>query len=104
MNPFRDNIGSIPVIGTFLRIGSIPVIGTFLRYLYWLITCPIRINRLLREIKNADIHRLDLMQDEVLSHSGPWKMSMHCKEMSASSSTGCATKLKRSGKTYTAST
>jgi FkbM family methyltransferase len=60
MNPFlRDSIGSIPVIGTFLR------------YLYWLITCPIRINRLLDEIKTLrqDIHRIDLMQDEVVSHS-----------------------------------
>ena len=59
MNLLRDSIGSIPVIGTFLR------------YLYWLITSPIRINRLLDEIKTLrqDIHRIDLMQDEILSRS-----------------------------------
>ena len=59
MNPFRDSIGSIPVIGIFLR------------YLYWLITCPIRINRLLDEMKTLrqDIHCIDLMPDEVLRHS-----------------------------------
>jgi FkbM family methyltransferase len=52
-------------------IGGIPVIGIFLRYVYWLITCPIRINRLLDEIKTLrqDIHRIDLVQDEVLSRS-----------------------------------